>query len=192
MKKHKIKKTRGLIIRSLAIAFLGLTVCTANGNATGILQGSPTLAMTYAGKQDDFASALRSLLELEYETIEAYKAAINRLQKVEYKNKLGEFQNDHERHVREISNLFLKRMEKFPQSGSTTKSWITQGKVVLAKLLGDENILKAMRDNEIDSNSAYQRMNSRTDKWNDSSDIIYKALEDERRHKQWFESELCD
>ena len=44
---------------------------------------------------------------------------------------------------------------RFPLLGSA-KSYLTQGKVILANLIGDLTILRAMRSNEIDTNTAYE------------------------------------
>ncbi|MBS0184905.1 MAG: DUF2383 domain-containing protein [Proteobacteria bacterium] len=60
---------------------------------------------TLVGTQTKFSDALKSLLELDYDAIEAYKAAIERLENQTYKDKLTEFQEDHERHVEELSAL---------------------------------------------------------------------------------------
>jgi hypothetical protein len=50
--------------------------------------------------------------------------------------------------------------------------------------MGDTAILAAMVSNEEDTNTAYERINSRTDKWSDAEEIIKRGLEDERRHKK--------
>ena len=45
---------------------------------------------------------------------------------------------------------------------------LTKGKVVLGGLIGDNAVLQAMKTNEDDTNTAYER-----------------ALGDERRHRDW-------
>ena len=48
-----------------------------------------------------------------------------------------------------------------------------------------------MRSNEIDTNTAYERMNEYEDKWPDSAVSLMRGLEDERRHKAWLESVIA-
>lgn len=141
--------------------------------------------VTLVGTQKSFADAIRNLIELDYDSIEAYEAAINRLSSEEYKQKLRGFKADHESHVKAFSELLRKHNEEVP-SGPSAKQWLTKGKVVLAELMGDSTILLAMRTNEDDTNTAYQQMQNRDDKWEDAQDLIAKGLEDEKRHKAWF------
>lgn len=142
--------------------------------------------VTLVGTQTNFIDALRELVELDYDAVAAYEAAINRIESEVYKEKLNEFKADHERHIQEISNILSKHNEEAPE-GPSSKQWLTQGKVVIANLMGDEAILRAMLTNEVDTNTAYERMNEREDEWSDIQDILKKGLEDEKRHKQWIE-----
>lgn len=145
--------------------------------------------VTKVGLQANFVAALKDLLELDYDAIEAYEVAINRLENQEYKSKLTEFKKDHERHVSELTALLKKHNEDAP-TGPSGKQWLTKGKVILADLAGDNAILVAMRSNEIDTNTAYERLNEFDDKWSDSVDILKRGLDDERKHKAWLESVL--
>ena len=144
---------------------------------------------TFTGTQSEFFDALKNLVELDYDAVEAYEAAINRLENQKYKNQLLEFKKDHERHIKEVSDLLQKHNEEAPTGPSIGKQWLTKGKVVLAEIAGDNAILKAMLSNEEDTNLAYKRLNERVDKWEDSVQILEKGLEDEIRHKKWLESQ---
>lgn len=145
--------------------------------------------VTAVGTQSKFEKALYELCELDYDAAEAYEAAINRLDKEEYKAQLRQFKQDHERHIVEISALLQKHNEKAPE-GPTTKALLTQGKVVLAQIMGDANILKAMLSNEMDTNTAYERLTTHAEKWVDAEEILMRGLQDEKRHKQWLEMVL--
>ena len=50
-------------------------------------------------------SALKKLVELDYDAIEAYDAAINRLDNPEYKEVFTVFKQDHQRHIDSISEF---------------------------------------------------------------------------------------
>lgn len=139
---------------------------------------------TMVGKQSKFEDALYELCELDYDAIEAYQAAIERLEKKEYVEKLQEFKVDHQRHVSDITSLLNKHQAKAP-TGPDAKQYLTKGKVILANLMGDEAILKAMLTNEEDTNIAYERLNDHAGKWEDSETILNQGLADEKKHKQW-------
>ncbi len=143
--------------------------------------------VTFVGTQGDFADAIKDLIELDFDAIEAYDAAINRIENQSYRDKLIEFKGDHERHVRELSALLKKHNEEAPTGPSIGKQWITKGKTILANLIGDRTILVAMRSNEVDTNTAYERVYHHEGKWEDADDILKRGLKDERRHKAWLE-----
>jgi rubrerythrin len=146
--------------------------------------------VTLVGTQTNFADSIRELLELDFAAVEAYDAAINRLETEDYKSHLKGFKSDHGRHIKELSDLLRKHREEVPQDLSSTKQWLTQGKVFLANLIGDDTILRAMLSNECDTNTAYERMNERNDIWSDALETLRRGLDDERRHKQWLENTL--
>lgn len=77
-----------------------------------------------------------------------------------YIEKLQEFRDDHKRHIKELSEVLRAHKEDAPETPSLTK-----GKVILADLIDKEAILSAMKSNECDTNTAYERMMERTDKW---------------------------
>ncbi|RZI45260.1 DUF2383 domain-containing protein [Candidatus Finniella inopinata] len=143
---------------------------------------------TFVGTQSDFVKALKELIELDYDAVEAYQAAINRLDNTTYIEKLESFKADHQRHITELSILLKKHSEDAPTGPSLAKQWLTKGKVVLANLVGDNTILSAMRSNEEDTNKAYERMQNYPDMWQDGIEILKRGLEDERRHKAWFDT----
>ncbi|MBN9230017.1 MAG: rubrerythrin family protein [Legionella sp. 40-6] len=147
--------------------------------------------VTLVGTQSNFASALYQLCELDYDAVEAYEAAINRLDNPVYKEKLEEFKEDHQRHIQQITQL-LKKHQLEPPSGPGVKQLLTQGKVVFAELLGDKAILHAMLSNEIDTNTAYERLTNYADEWIDALDVLNQGYEDEKKHKKWLETTIAE
>lgn len=146
--------------------------------------------VTFVGTQKNFADALKELIELEYAAVDSYGAAIERLENTSYQEKLKEFKKDHERHVEEVSALLRENNHEVPQKGDTAKQILTIGKVLLANLVGDKAILQAMKSNEGDTNTAYERMAGHEGKWAEAADILDKALRDEKRHKAWLKNTL--
>ena len=144
---------------------------------------------TFTGTQSDFTSALKDLIALEYDALSAYETAILKLESEKYKAQFIAFKADHQRHIQELSDFLRHRGEDFPQEGDY-KEWLTKGKIFLANLIGDKAILSAMRSNEFDTNTAYERITSREDQLLGIENIIERGLEDEKRHKSWIEEEL--
>jgi len=138
---------------------------------------------------EDFLGELVSLIQLDYDAIEAYDAAIHRIRNTEYKNKLTEFKKDHQAHIKNLSPYVNKEEHEAP-TGPGIKSILTQGKVVLANLVGDTAILKAMKSNEVDTNKAYQHINEYGSIPSELKDSLRKGYEDEKRHLDWIEKEL--
>jgi uncharacterized protein (TIGR02284 family) len=144
---------------------------------------------TLVGTQKNLADLLDALLELDYDAIEAYRAAIDRIGDPSDKAQLGSFLADHERHIRDLTPL-VESLGKKASKGPDIKQWLTKGKVVIMGLAGDNAILHAMKTNEDDTNKAYERATSRTDLTSDVRYILERNLADERRHRAWLEARL--
>src|SRR5258708_31622554 len=99
----------------------------------------------------DIVNLLNDLIELDYDAIEAYKAAIGRLSDVGDKTQLGQFMADHRRHVSELS-LVVRNLGGSPPDHGDLKQVLTKGRVVLAGLTGEKAILEATKSNEDDTN----------------------------------------
>ncbi|HJD67763.1 MAG TPA: PA2169 family four-helix-bundle protein [Rickettsia endosymbiont of Bembidion lapponicum] len=146
---------------------------------------------TLVGIQNNFVDAIKELIELDYDAIEAYEAAINRITDENYKIQLQRFKEDHERHVKELNELLSKHKED-EITGPSSKQWLTKGKVVLATQIGDRAILHAMLSNEEDTNTAYERLNNHADKWHNAEKVLEQGFKDEQKHKKWIEKQLND
>lgn len=140
---------------------------------------------TLAGTQNNFKELVLALLNLEHDAIEAYDEVIRRLENKDYAKMIGEFKKDHERHVKELSKISSALGEKTPDG--SMKSVLTAGKIVLADLLGDRAILKAMKSNEDDTVTAYERAVENECSSPALVEICQKALADEKRHRRWME-----
>lgn len=142
---------------------------------------------TRVGTEDNPVDMLKHLLSLEYDAIDAYSAAIERIDNDTWKAQLSSFRSDHERHTRELTPL-IRSMGGNPPTDSGGKAILTVGKVRLANLMGDEAILKAMRSNEDDTNTAYERALAKCPP--EACDMLERGLEDERRHREWIVATL--
>jgi Domain of unknown function (DUF2383) len=142
--------------------------------------------VTMVGISNDYKTVIRELLELEYDATDAYKAAIERLESVAYRDKLKEFLNDHDQHVEGLRALAASQDILLPD-GPDMKRILTKGKVILASPAGDGAILLPMKTNEDDTVTAYERASTHKDMPRQASPLMRKALADEQRHRAWME-----
>ena len=142
------------------------------------------------GTESDYTTMLSDLASLDHDAIAAYDAAIARVEDSGIKEALRGFRDDHERHARELAGL-ITRLGGTPPEGAGAKSLLTQGKVVLGGLLGDKAILLAMKTNEDDTNTAYERALNHDARPAATEDVLRRGLADERRHRAWIESTLA-
>ncbi len=147
--------------------------------------------VTMVGLETNFIQMVNDLIELDYDAIEAYKAAINRLGDSSSREFFQKFKEDHERHTRELTQL-VRDLGGVPSTGPSLKQYLTQGKVVLADIFGDEAILRAMKTNEDDTNTAYERAVNHDKKPSIANNILARGLADEQRHRDWIERRLED
>lgn len=143
--------------------------------------------VTFVGTQSELKDAINSLIELEYEVVEAYEVALEKLNNAEYKSKMEEFCKNHRKHINLLSSLSEMRGIK-PPEGPGAKSIVTKGKVYLANLFGDDTIISAMLTNEDDANDAYTRFSSRNDLWDQMKVAVSLGLNDEKKHRQWMQN----
>lgn len=144
---------------------------------------------TLAGTQKDLNDLLSNLIVLDYDAIEAYDAAIARLESEAYRTQLAGFRADHERHTQQLGAI-LQNSGREPPSGAGAKRFLTQGKVMIASLMSDRAILMAMKANEEDTNSAYERATSNLMIPPHIAEVLRGCLADERRHRAWIVREV--
>lgn len=145
--------------------------------------------VTIRGKELDVTKLLCNLIELDFDAIEAYQAAVDRLDDFMTQQQMRAFMADHERHVRELSE-FVTRLGAQPPTTGDFKRVLTKGKVVIGQLVGDRGILMAMKSNEDDTNRAYEQAVRRHDLTTELRETLQRNLSDERRHRAWIEDRL--
>lgn len=141
---------------------------------------------TMVAKNEDLAKLMNDLIALDFDAIEAYDAAIVRLDTASDREQLGRFMEDHRQHVIDLTFL-VRDLGEEPQTEADFKRVLTEGKVVLAGLIGDHAVLAAMKSNEDDTNRAYERAVQSQGVPERIMAIFLKNLSDERRHREWIE-----
>jgi uncharacterized protein (TIGR02284 family) len=144
---------------------------------------------TLIGNEAAFIDTLKNLIELDFDAVAAYEAAVSRLEDAAIKDQLGEFMSDHQRHIQQLSAI-VRELGELPPTDKDLKAVLTQGKVVIGNLTGDKGILQAMKSNEDDTNRAYEQALRRTDILPRAEGLLKQNLADERRHRSWIEERL--
>jgi uncharacterized protein (TIGR02284 family) len=144
---------------------------------------------TLKGFEGNLVDLLNNLIELDYDAIEAYKAAIARMEDVGDKSTLAGFLQDHERHVSDLTGL-VERMGSPAKKEGDLLQILTKGKVLIGGLVGDRVVLAAMKTNEDDTNSAYERAIAHPNLTDEVRMVLEKNLADERRHREWIEKRI--
>jgi hypothetical protein len=144
---------------------------------------------TTIGNEDNLDTLLKHLVELDYDAIEAYEAAVERIDNPAYKRTLEQFCQDHINHTLNLSQILRARGET-PPDGPSAKRLLTKGKVVMADMMGDKAILRAMLSNEGDTNTAYDRATSNMAVPPEILEILLLNYADEQKHKRWLESAI--
>jgi bacterioferritin (cytochrome b1) len=136
------------------------------------------------GTEATLPSLVENLLILEHDAIAAYEETIQRLENPTFKQQIAEFKTDHDRHVRELTEL-ASAVGAQPYNQGDAKQLLTTGKVALASMMGDSAILQAMRSNEEDTVTAYERASSHVEATPQARAIFERAHADELRHREW-------
>lgn len=136
---------------------------------------------------------LCDLIQLDRDAVEAYEAAINRIDAANFRARLSDFKVDHERHITDLSAI-VRQNGKTPPTEGDFKRFLTQGKVVLGDLIGNRGILRAMLSNEKDTNQQYEEAiaDPMLATHPEARAVLERNLADERRHKAWIEAQLGD
>jgi uncharacterized protein (TIGR02284 family) len=138
----------------------------------------------------DVVDMLNDLIELNYDTLHAYEAAIDRLDNGEHQHQFTAFKDDQDRQIRELDSVIRKLGGK-PANGASVQQVVTVGKVAFADILGDKLVLEPMKSNVDDINKAYKCLATRRDLPPEAVPVIQAALDDERRHHDWFEKTIA-
>ncbi len=140
--------------------------------------------VTTVGNETTLTDLVENLLLLEHDAIAAYDQTIARLENPGYKQTVASFKADHDRHVQELTRLAAMVGAKQHTEGDA-KQMLTTGKVALASIMGDNAILTAMRTNEEDTVTAYERASRHTEATAEAQTLFKRAHSDEVRHRDW-------
>lgn len=143
--------------------------------------------VTMVGNESEFGKLIKDLIYLEHDAIAAYESTIERLDDKTLSAHVETFRQDHLQHLSTLNEIAAEAGIEAPTKGDM-KQILTTGKIALADLMGDAAILKAMKTNEDDTVTAYERASRHKDAIPASQAFFAKAHADEERHRAWFET----
>jgi len=139
--------------------------------------------------EDTLVDLLNELIELDYDAIEAYQAAVSRVEELRDRARVSAFLDEHERHVQDLAAL-VRELGGEPAGAGDLQQILTKGKVVIGGLFGDRLVLEAMKANEAETTAAYQRAAALEDLPGRARALLERHLADERRHHDWIVERL--
>ncbi|MBY3465717.1 ferritin-like domain-containing protein [Rhizobium laguerreae] len=142
--------------------------------------------VTMVGNESDIKGLVKDLIYLEHDAIAAYDSCIARLDNKKFARQIASFKQDHLQHLEVLNEMARELAIEAPTRGDM-KQTLTTGKVALADLMGDAAILKAMKTNEDDTVTAYERASRHQDAIPASKAFFIKAHQDEERHRAWMD-----
>lgn len=145
------------------------------------------MATTVGMMQSKFSDALQDLVELEYDVIDAYESAAQRVRKPEFKEKMVHFCSDHQRQVHDLSQMIRDHGMMPPTGPSTARNLLSQGKVMITSMVSDNALLGAMRSNEVDASTAHDRILIDADAWPEARVILARGQNQDKEHMAWFD-----
>lgn len=106
--------------------------------------------------EEKLVDQLNSLIQLDIDAVHAYDQAIAQIDDQVIKSKIQTFQDDHRRHVADLSNE-VRALGGTPTEFSRDfKGFLIEGFTALRSATGTDGALKAMKQNEELTNKTYR------------------------------------
>jgi len=129
---------------------------------------------------------LCQLVQLEYDTMAAYRAAIGRVDSTDARAELALFFDHHEATAKALASC-IDRYGGAARSGTDLDQAWNRGRVALADLADDHSLLEALAHLEDDIHTAYERAQSDLRAVGDPplASAVESALAAEEFHREW-------
>ena len=133
----------------------------------------------------DFIDRLNDLIALDLDAVDAHESAITRIDTPTVRERLREFQGDHRRHVRDLTEHVM-RLGGTPRQRPDVKGFFIKGFTAITSMMGDEAALRAMKSNEELTNRKYKDAMAQPFS-SDIKELIQQNFADELRHLAYVE-----
>lgn len=142
-------------------------------------------------QEAQLVAELNDLLQLDHDAVAAYDLAIRSLQGQAYRDAIGAFKGDHERHIEELTRLIRDHggvPVQIPHLPTSIFKLLVQATGALGR--GDASVLLAFKTNERQSRDKYRRAAERITADPQVAVVLGRAAADEARHYAWALQEL--
>ncbi len=131
---------------------------------------------------------LNSLIKCDVDAVHAYQQAIEACEMEEIRSRLVQFQSDHQRHIRDLSQQ-VRLLGGEPEVEKSWAGFLIEGFTAIASQ-GDHSALVAMRGNEELTNRTYEAALNESDLPTDVRAVLERNFSDEQRHLSWIKDQL--
>ena len=142
------------------------------------------MANTHTQSEAQVVALLNDLLQLDHDAVQAYSLAIEGIQQQEHKQTLTRFRGDHERHIRDLTEL-IEAHGGTPIQLSHLPSGVFKLAVQAAGNAGsDREVLLAFKSNERQVRDKYARLAEENNS-PDVAEVLHRNAADEEKHYTW-------
>ncbi len=135
-------------------------------------------------------TVVNDLIQLDVDAFYTYSEAIKNITETDIKQKMEEFQKDHERHIKDLS-MELKELGGIPiKHNRDLKGFVIEGMTALRSLTGTNGALKAMITNEETTNKKYEDALSYNGFPKELKSLMQSNFNDEKRHLEYVKEKL--
>src|SRR5262249_36392950 len=136
--------------------------------------------MTIQGEAtQDRIQALLSLIQVDIDAARAYAHAIAAVAVPAIRERLGEFREDHERHIADLSAALRALGSEPPERRWDPTGQPVEGYTAVCSAMGTAGALRAMKSNEILTNKRYEAARSLS--FPTEIDRLVKSIQDDER-----------
>lgn len=132
---------------------------------------------------------LKSLCQLDIDAIHAYMRAKEHIKQTDIKNTISDFEADHKRHVKDLSEMIKSYGDQPPEFSRDFKGYLLEGFAAMRSVTGTEGALKALRSGEKMTNKDYGEAVS-LDFPATVLTLLRRNFDDEQRHLKYIDQSI--
>lgn len=138
---------------------------------------------TTTTREADLVAELNDMLQLDHDAVHAYTLAAKLLKSEVHRNTIESYRADHERHIRELTEL-VRAHGGIPMQLPHPTGPFKLAVQAAGKLGGDRGVLLAFKANERQVRDKYRRVANRQHP-EDVAVVLQRAAADEAKHYAW-------
>ena len=142
-------------------------------------------------ERTEIIKKLNELIQLDVDAAEAYEHAIKHLEYDDIKERLLDFQDDHRRHVRNLTEMVQYLDGKPIKPTPDLKGYLMEGFTTLMSISGSIGAMEAMKANEVLTNKKYSEA-AALDLPEEVKKLVLSNYSQEQRHLDYIEDVITN